>query len=268
MGNKPVYAFIDVVPKFEIGTKGIPKVIWTFWHSRVIGSKLVNKCIDSWKKFNPDYKIIIINRENISAYVPDTAIHKFKHAIRDNTKLSDYIRLYVLSRYGGIWSDASILCTSFDSWLVNKPDAEFYGFYLEKFTNIPKYPVVESWFLCSIPNSAFMNNWKNEFFKSNDFPSMGEYSASLEGIDFQKIDVPDYLAIHCACQKVMQTGNYRLSLEKAEDEPYKYLDQNNWEPDKAMIALNKDFNRYKGSPIIKFRATERWIFDDSELNNI
>jgi mannosyltransferase OCH1-like enzyme len=34
----------------------IPKKIWTFWNGEI--PNVVNKCINTWKKYNPEYKKI------------------------------------------------------------------------------------------------------------------------------------------------------------------------------------------------------------------
>ena len=42
-------------------TNNIPKIIWSFWDSKDIPD-FVQKCIDGWKKHNPDFEINDITR--------------------------------------------------------------------------------------------------------------------------------------------------------------------------------------------------------------
>ncbi|MEE0872489.1 MAG: capsular polysaccharide synthesis protein, partial [Ruminococcus sp.] len=42
----------------------IPKIIHYCWFGRGKKPKLAKKCIDSWKRFCPDYKIIEWNEDN------------------------------------------------------------------------------------------------------------------------------------------------------------------------------------------------------------
>lgn len=43
----------------------IPKIIHYCWFGNGEKSNLIKKCINSWKKFCPDYKIIEWNESNI-----------------------------------------------------------------------------------------------------------------------------------------------------------------------------------------------------------
>ena len=44
----------------------IPKTIWTFWEGPE--SELVNQCIQSWKRYNPDYTVVVLNKKNYKKY--------------------------------------------------------------------------------------------------------------------------------------------------------------------------------------------------------
>ena len=51
---------------------------------------------------------------------------------------SDWIRLYVLHKYGGIWIDSSTILTDSFKWLHNKNSTAF-GYYIKKFTTNQNY---------------------------------------------------------------------------------------------------------------------------------
>jgi hypothetical protein len=254
----------------------IPKKVWTFWDS-ANPPEIVNKCIQTWRKHNPNYEIILLNKENILEYLPEVDFSKIKH-IHGNSieKFADMVRIHILSKYGGIWSDASIICLKpFDSWipqLQEKKNAEFVGFYIDSFT-FPEYkeksPVVENWFFACVQNCSFVKDWLNEFLKISDFDSLDDYveNVKAQGINLQNISGTSYLSMHVACQKVLQQpgANYRIELLKAEDSAFNYLTKNDWktndairnlldckEPDKK--GLDCDFLK---SPIIKLRGHER-----------
>lgn len=106
----------------------IPKIIHYCW----INTKdkeypaLVKNCIESWKKYLPDYKIIEWNQNNfdinISPFVKE-AYETGKYAF-----VADYIRLYVLYNYGGIYLDTDVkVLKSFDDLLNNKAFICFEG---------------------------------------------------------------------------------------------------------------------------------------------
>jgi mannosyltransferase OCH1-like enzyme len=46
----------------------IPKVIHYCWFGRGPKSKLIQKCIQSWKKYLPDYQIVEWNESNFDIY--------------------------------------------------------------------------------------------------------------------------------------------------------------------------------------------------------
>lgn len=105
----------------------IPKVIHYCWFNKKKKKNfppLVDKCIKSWKFFLPDYKIICWNEENF-----DLNTCKFVKEAFEAEKyafVSDYVRLYVLFKYGGIYLDTDVeIVKSFDTLLNNKAIAGF-----------------------------------------------------------------------------------------------------------------------------------------------
>ena len=64
------------------------------------------KCIDSWKKFLPDYKLMLWNEDNYdvnSIKFTRQAYQKKKYAF-----VIDPVRLQLLREHGGIWLDTDI----------------------------------------------------------------------------------------------------------------------------------------------------------------
>lgn len=106
----------------------IPKIIHYCWFGNNKKSKEVRKYINTWKKFNPDYKIIEWNEENF-----DIRINKFVREAYERKKfafVSDYVRLYALYNYGGVYMDVDVECIKkFD---FNKDDNLITSFELEK----------------------------------------------------------------------------------------------------------------------------------------
>lgn len=84
----------------------IPKVIHYCWFGKNKKSKLIKKCIASWKKYCPDYQIVEWNEDNfdinMNSYVNEAYISK-KWAF-----VSDYARLYIIYNYGGIYFDTDV----------------------------------------------------------------------------------------------------------------------------------------------------------------
>lgn len=95
----------------------VPKIIHYCWFGNNDKPESVLKCIESWKKYLPDYEIKEWNEENFpieeqNEYVQEAYEYK-KWAF-----VSDVARLYALNVEGGIYFDTDIeVFQSFDSLL-------------------------------------------------------------------------------------------------------------------------------------------------------
>lgn len=97
----------------------IPKIIHYCWLSGEPFPELVRKCMDSWKVHLPDYEFIFWNLPKIkqinNAWI-ESAVAAKKWAFA-----ADYVRLYALYNYGGIYLDCDVeVVKSFDD-LLNRP---------------------------------------------------------------------------------------------------------------------------------------------------
>lgn len=84
----------------------IPKKIHYCWFGRGEKSKLYKECIESWKKYYPDFEIIEWNEDNFDI----NCNHYVKEAY-DNKKyafVSDFARLKILYEHGGIYFDTDV----------------------------------------------------------------------------------------------------------------------------------------------------------------
>ena len=97
----------------------IPKKIHYIWLGRNEKNDRIKLCIESWKKYLPDYEIIEWNEDNFPMEYNDF----FKQAY-DSKKwafASDVARLYVLYKYGGIYMDTDVeLYKPLDEFLDNE----------------------------------------------------------------------------------------------------------------------------------------------------
>jgi mannosyltransferase OCH1-like enzyme len=94
----------------------IPKIIHYCWLSGDPYPEKIKYCIDSWKKFLPDYEFMLwdLNQFDINSSIwVKEAFEVKKYAFA-----ADYIRLYALYTYGGIYLDTDVeVLRSFDSLL-------------------------------------------------------------------------------------------------------------------------------------------------------
>ena len=97
----------------------INKVIHYCWFGKNPLPKDVLKCIDSWKKYCPDYEIIQWDETNFNLAQNDY----IKEAYQEKkwAFVSDYARLKVVYDYGGVYLDTDVeLIKSLDDLLENK----------------------------------------------------------------------------------------------------------------------------------------------------
>jgi hypothetical protein len=109
----------------------IPRTIHYIWFG---GNPLGEKelaCIDSWKKLCPGYEIVRWDESNF-----DVSSNRYCKEAYENRKwafVSDYVRLWVLVNYGGVYMDTDVeVVKPLDQFLVHQA---FSGFETE--TDIP-----------------------------------------------------------------------------------------------------------------------------------
>lgn len=135
----------------------IPKIIHYVW----LGAEkpeLAKKCIESWKKFCPDFEIREWNENNF-----DINSHPFLKEAYENRKwafASDYIRLDVLERCGGVYLDVDVEILKDLTPLLNH--GAFFGFehgsllQTSTFGCVKNHPFISE-FLKTYDNKHFVN---------------------------------------------------------------------------------------------------------------
>ncbi|NLV51700.1 MAG: glycosyl transferase [Bacteroidales bacterium] len=84
----------------------IPKIIHYCWFGGKPLPKLALKCKDSWQRFFPDYEIKEWNESNFDVNVHPYTQYCYEHQLW--AYLSDYVRLCVVEREGGIYFDTDV----------------------------------------------------------------------------------------------------------------------------------------------------------------
>ena len=244
----------------------IPKKIWTYWNSEEIPPFVV-RCVKNWKRQNQEYEVTVIQPKTMETYIPSSVIPvTFKELTPQQQ--ADWIRLYLLKEYGGFWLDASIVLTQSLSW-IQKKGVPTYGFYIQGFTKDPQYPVLENWFIASVPQAPFIQAWYKEFhFVCTEFGNNGnkynEYLKNKYGDTvyqqlLQNIQGPDYLTMHMAAQKIMQIDKVPpYACDIAEEGPYYILVKKaGWDANRFAEEMSKPYTDTFVPPIIKLRGLER-----------
>ena len=84
----------------------IPKVIHYCWFGRNPLPPLAIKCIESWKKYLPDYEIKEWNEDNFDVNIIPYTAEAYK--AKKYAFVSDYARFWILYKYGGLYFDTDV----------------------------------------------------------------------------------------------------------------------------------------------------------------
>ena len=90
----------------KVTEERIPKIIHYCWFGKNPKSEIIKKCIESWKKYCPDWEIKEWNEDNFDI----TAVQYMQEAYEAKkwAFVSDVARLMIIHRYGGIYLDTDV----------------------------------------------------------------------------------------------------------------------------------------------------------------
>ena len=84
----------------------IPKIIHYCWFGRKPLPNTAVKCIESWKKFLPEYEIKVWNEDTFDVRSCDYVREAYE--AKKWAFVTDYVRLYVLVSCGGVYMDTDV----------------------------------------------------------------------------------------------------------------------------------------------------------------
>tara|TARA_Y100000389_G_scaffold197738_2_gene232890 strand:- start:5849 stop:6703 length:855 start_codon:yes stop_codon:yes gene_type:complete len=193
--------------------------IWMYWEN-IPGKnkpKYIDLCMDSLKKHcKKDFKIHMLNEKNLYTYFPKMRKDLDNMSIPQKT---DYIRLYALSKKGGIWVDSDIIIfKSLRNYYNDLTRYEFVGFGCHDWncnfkTNGRGKPA--NWLMISRKNGVLMNrclesadkfldslNSKTELAYPKNYHKLGR---ELLWDEIQKLDLENEKGVENT--KIVESGN-------------------------------------------------------------
>lgn len=222
--NGEVKHFVWGIGEKAKETDVIPSIIWLYWDDEKISSMTVKLCIDKINHLHPDYTIHLLNRINLTEYLPD-----FPSQLLDKAAnfTSDLVRLMLLERHGGIYLDATVLLSKRLDWVISlqgQDRSEVVLYYTDENTVEDRYPMVETWFIAAMPQSSFIKAWREEYQDCILSSKPEKYYENNDILPLSKfpMDITYYFSYMAGQIAMRRNSQYRLSLLRAEDDAYLY----------------------------------------------
>ncbi len=208
---------------------GIEKNIFTLWFQGWHDApRITTFCVDSWKKLNPDWKIHCITMDNLENYIEfdkTTVQILFNNQYIINQTKSVFIRLKLLEKFGGVWTDPTVLCLKpMDQWLCNELQNGFFAF---DFSN-PDIHAMSNWFIAAKRNNDIIQKITKLF------------TARLKALQ-KKIDISnpkEYFIFHQEFDRLLQIDPFTRAT---------------WN------TLNHDMSKYVNAFNLNYKCTQPFI---------
>jgi hypothetical protein len=218
----------------------INKTIWMLWFQGWESAPwLIQNARKSWEIHNTNWNIIFLDEKNIYNYLDNIDFIMKRPDIHLATK-ADYIRLALLSKYGGVWVDANVVCLqALDKWIHKALDTVGVWMYHGNSLRVTLDKGCAVWFIASLKSNKLIEKWlkaMTEYLSGNDinYHSLETVFIKLQEDDpeFKKIwgDVhpfinsEDYGQSHCfaliANRKLMEYDDPYLKHIFYHNPPY------------------------------------------------
>ena len=147
--------------------------VWILWLQGIENAPpIVQACVDSVKKHMTGKEIVILTEDSIPSYVnfPNHIIEKRKQGKITNAHFSDLVRVYLLCDRGGIWCDATVLCTETPpAFMTDNPLFVFKSMDLTRLDYNPT--ICSSWYISAWSNQRILlltRKLLSEYWKTED----------------------------------------------------------------------------------------------------
>ena len=156
----------------------VPRRIWILWLQGLSEAPfIVKKCVDSWVKENPEWEVVVLDSSNLNQYISLDLPNQSLKQLSLNHR-SDLIRVQLLSKYGGVWADATAFCVKpLDDWIDDYTNSGFFAFYKPG-----RDRIVSSWFIASSKGCPIVTKLGEQlalFWSKNTFNINGKLQRKL-----------------------------------------------------------------------------------------
>jgi len=159
-----IYVYLKYSQKKEFMNSN--KTIWMYWEQgeENLKNEYNKKCIKQWRHLHPTWNVRVLNYDKALELIPD--LKKTNHLKVQHR--SDYLRLSLLEKYGGVWADASVYpLMKLDDWLES--ELQHNNIFMYKWDPIlqcgPRCTAITcNWFIAvSNPENGVIKKWKHKF---------------------------------------------------------------------------------------------------------
>lgn len=188
----------------------IPKIIHYCWFGGKDFPSDVEQCINSWKKILPDYEFKLWSEKNFDITSNSWVSEAFKR--KKYAFVSDYIRVWALYNYGGIYLDCDVeVIKSFNDLLQYK------SFFCLECSLLPETAVI-----AAEPKLEWIKLFM-DYYNTHDFLDCnGKERAIANNILFPKI-IEDYFKIDFFSYSFDSINNYLKIFPPEYFSPLNYL---------------------------------------------
>ena len=215
------------------------ETVWAYWHSP-IQPKIVQKCIENWRRVGECKDIRVLNDLNIYRWIPPLEMIKINMMTSCKANKSDLIRLYLLKTYGGTWIDASVILTEkLHAWL---PSHGVFCYRADRFSN-DEVTCLETYFIKAPPNHPFIVEWyemcKNDFSDKGYKENNEKYRNIIGGN-------ADYLVAYVSSMKIDLSKYKDMVIESSEKGPYIDTVKHGWDnPEEVCKNISYSYKMVK-----------------------
>ena len=136
------------------------RTIWILWSQGFDNApEIVKLCLASWSRFNPGWEVRALDGTALNELVDLDSLIDVERDDMTIQILSDLGRLCLLSRFGGVWIDATVFCCKpLDEWLSPYVESGFFAF-----RNPGPDRLIASWFIAANPENEILANLHRKF---------------------------------------------------------------------------------------------------------
>ncbi len=119
----------------------------------------MKQCRDSWVALNPSYEVNALDQHSLLDHARLPAGIDIRRRDITIQKIAALARLSLLSKHGGVWTDATVMCAQpLSSWLEEYCSSEFFAF---------REPgpdrMMSNWFIAAEPESPILQKLYEKF---------------------------------------------------------------------------------------------------------